>query len=91
MDSKCDYASLALDNFNYREWYKDLDDSPPLEIEEEKYYTASSMPFLKDDWKKGKGLKILIPGKVLNRLPTLLAQIKAGFNSSKLKKTKLDK
>ena len=91
MDSKCDSASLTLYKFNYREWDKDLEDSPPLEVDEEKNYTASSMPFLKYDWKKGKGLKILIPSKVLTRLPTLLAQIKAGINSSKLKNTKLDK
>ena len=32
-----------------------------------------------------KGLKILIPSKQLTRLPVLLAQIKAGNNSYKLK------
>ena len=31
------------------------------------------------------GLKILTPNKLLARLPALLAQIKAGNNSSKLK------
>ena len=35
---------------------------------------------------KGKELKILIPYKLLTRLPILLAQIKAGNNSYKLKK-----
>ena len=35
--------------------------------------------------KEGKGLKILTPNKLLTRLPILLAQIKAGNNSHKLK------
>ena len=34
---------------------------------------------------KGKGLKMLTPNKVLTRLPVLLAQIKAGNNSYKLR------
>ena len=34
---------------------------------------------------KGAGLKILTDKQILNRLPILLAQIKAGNNSNKLK------
>ena len=34
---------------------------------------------------QGKGLKILTPNQMLNRLPLALAQLKAGNNSSKLK------
>ena len=34
-----------------------------------------------------KGLKIVTPSKLLTRLPILLAQIKAGNNSYKLKMT----
>ena len=34
---------------------------------------------------KGKGLKILTPNQMLNRLPITLAQLKAGNNSEKLK------
>ena len=44
---------------------------PPLEVDEEK--------------EEGKGFKILTPNKLLTRLPTLLAQIKAGNNSYTLK------
>ena len=33
---------------------------------------------------EGKGLKILIPNQMLSRLPTSLAQLKAGNNSQKL-------
>ena len=44
------------------------------------------MPSIKGDQvKKVKGLKILTPKKLLTRLPILLAQIKAGKNSYKLK------
>ena len=38
-----------------------------------------------DTSKKGEGLKILTNQQMLNRLPVLLAQIKAGNNSIKLK------
>ena len=50
----------------------DLSDMPPLEGDEEEV-------------KEGIGLKISTPNKLLNRLPILLAQIKAGNNSCKLK------
>ena len=45
---------------------------PPSEGDEEKV-------------KEGKGLKILTPNKLLTKLPILLAQIKAGNNSNKLR------
>ena len=38
-----------------------------------------------DTSKKGEGLKILTNKQMLNRLPILLAQIKAGNNSKSLK------
>ena len=46
------------------------------------------MPLLEgtEEVKEGKGLKILTPDKLLTRLLILLAQIKAGKNSYKLKK-----
>ena len=46
------------------------------------------MPSLESDeeeLKEGKGLKVLTPKKLLTRLPILLARIKAGHNSYKLK------
>ena len=43
---------------------------PPLEV---------------DEVKEEAGLKILTPNKLLTRLPKILAQIKAGNNSYKLK------
>ena len=50
----------------------DIPDMPPLEGNERV--------------KEGKGLKILAPNKFLTRFPMLLAQIKTGYNSYKLKK-----
>ena len=41
--------------------------------------------------KQRKGIKILTPNQMLNRLPISLAQIKAGNNSEKLKIQKLGK
>ena len=38
-----------------------------------------------EEVKEEKGLKILTPNKLLTRLPILLAQIKAGNSSSKVK------
>ena len=37
MDPKYDPANLTLDEYDYSEWYKELDDLPPLEGDEEKY------------------------------------------------------
>ena len=39
-----------------------------------------------EEVKEGKGIKILTSNKLLTRLPLLLAQIKAGNNSYKVKK-----
>ena len=35
--------------------------------------------------KKGHGLKILTPNQMFSRLPITLAQLKAGYNSKKVK------
>ena len=37
--------------------------------------------------KYGKEVKIITPGKLLTKLPVLLAQIKTGYNSLKLENT----
>ena len=50
---------------------EELNDLPPLEGDEEV--------------KEGKGLKTLSPNKLLTKLPIILAQVKAGNNSNKLK------
>ena len=43
------------------------------------------MPTIEEKATEEKGLKILTPNKLLNRIPVLLAQIKARHNSCKLK------
>ena len=48
------------------------------------------MPELEDEKsaaqiQKGKGLQILTPGQMITRLPILLAELKPGNNSNKLK------
>ena len=42
-------------------------------------------PPLEDEKTIGHGLKILTPQQIITRLPILLAQLKAGNNSQKLK------
>ena len=43
------------------------------------------LKFNKQNQQKGQGIKILTPNQMLNRLPIVLAQLKAGNNSNKLK------
>ena len=68
-----DYSvrSGSKDEFTDKEESADLSDIPRLEGDEEV--------------KEGKGLKILTPNKLLTRLLVVLAQIKPGNNSYKLK------
>ena len=61
---------------------------PPLQHDEEKFVDIQPVVQLeveKEEVKEGKRLKILTPNKLLTRLSVLLAQIKAGSNSYKLK------
>ena len=55
-----------------KEEFEDLPPMPTLEGDEEVV-------------KEGKGVKIVTPNKLITRLPILLAQIKAGNNSHRLK------
>ena len=63
------------------------DDLPPLEGDEKSEETIAEKVKLSLRKRKneGTGLKFLTPDKLLTRLPILLAQIKAGNNSNKLK------
>ena len=83
IELKYDPTNLFLKTYNFDPWFEneestnreefvDLSDMQPLEGDEKEV-------------KEGKGLKILTPNKLLTRLPTLPAQIKAGNNSDKLK------
>ena len=80
LDQEFKPINLKLKDYDYGGWFTEeelddeekLDELPPLEGNEEEV-------------KEGKGLKILTPNKLLIRFPTLLAQIKTGSNSYKLK------
>ena len=56
---------------------------PPLESDKEDFVDTQTIARL--EVKERKGLKFLTPKKLFTRLPVLLAQIKAGHNSCKLK------
>ena len=43
------------------------------------------LKFNEQNQQEGKGIKILTPNQMLDRLPTALAQLQAGKNSNKLK------
>ena len=64
-------SSINLDDFTYGENYDELDEE--------------DRELLRNMNKEGKGLKMLTNKQMLNRLPILLAQVKAGNNSKKLK------
>ena len=83
MHPKYDPESLFVKTYNYDAWSENEELT-----DKEESVDSSDMPPLEDDEeevKEGKGLKILTPNKFLARLPILLAQIKTGNNSYKLK------
>ena len=96
-----DPSNLFLKGFKYNKWdkiYKDESKSQPEETIAERVKlrrgkendeNLCDMPLLEGDEevvKKGKGVKNFTSNKLLNRLPILLAQIKAGKQFTQLKK-----
>ena len=70
---------MKLKYYGYDGWFtKELDDDTELE-------DTSLLEGDGKDVKEGKGWNILTPSKLLTRLSILLAQIKVGNNSNKLK------
>ena len=69
--------NLRLEDYDYYRWFtvEELDYKEQLD----------DMPPLGDEELKKKGLKVLTPNKLFSRLLILLAEIKAGNNSNKLK------
>ena len=61
------------------------DDEKKIEKPNEIVDAVVALLDLNEQNQKGKGLKILTPEQMLNRLPISLAQSKAGNNSQKLK------
>ena len=69
---KKDYSEETADYLKYIE-------------EQDKGQKRFSDDYDSNGWSSGSGLKILTNKQILNRLPILLAQIQAGYNSIKLK------
>ena len=84
MGRKYDPTNLILDAYNYDKWYTEESEYSTAKNDEEK---LDDLPPLEDykEVKEGRGLKILTTNKLLTRLSVLLAQIKTGYNSNKLK------
>ena len=75
-----------LKDYDYDGWFteEELDDKT-LECDEEELDNTQLLQGDKEEVKQGNGIKILTLNKVSTRPPVLLAQIKAGNNSYKLK------
>ena len=84
MGLKYDPTNLILDAYNYDKWYTEESEYSTAKNDEEE---LDDLPPLEDykEVKERRGLKILTTNKLLTRLSVLLAQIKTGYNSNKLK------
>ena len=82
MEHKYKSTKLFPEECNWDDWFENEESS----VKEESV-DLSDMPTLEDneEIKEGKRLNILTPNKLLTRLPIILAQMKAGNNSYKLK------
>ena len=83
MNSNYKPKKLFIEGYNYNDWSENVESS-----DKEESVDLPDMPPLEDDEKEvkeRKGLKILTPNKLFTRSPILLAQIKVGNNSYKLK------
>ena len=101
LDHKYDSVNLFLETFNCEDWFENKESSDPTrksdkeestdttrKTDKEEFVDLSDMPPLEgheEELKEGKELKILTPNKLLNKLQMLLAEIKAGKKSYKLK------
>ena len=87
LGNKYDPINLFLETYNYNVWFENEELSDATKTDE-KSTDLPPMPPLESDEeeaKERKRSKILTPNKLLTRSSTLLAQIKAGNNSYKLK------
>ena len=86
LDKKLKPINLKLKDYDYDGWFteEELDDKT-LEGHEEELDDLLPLEGDEREAIEGKVLKTLTPNKLLTRLQVLLAQIKAGNNSYKLK------
>ena len=80
-------SSFRVKLWRKKAYDEDLSDTPLLEDDNSDEFIdiLDKPPLEGEEVKEEKGLKILTPNKSLTRLPILLAQVKAGNNSYKLK------
>ena len=87
MEHKYDPDKLFLQTCNYDVWFKNEESSDKEELTDKE--ESTDLPTISalegDEVKEGKKIKNLTRNDVLTRLPMLLAQIKAGNSSYKLK------
>ena len=80
---------LFIERYDYSMWSKNEEESTDKEesIDKKESVELPDTPQLEvdEEVKKVKRLTVLTPNKLLTRLPILLAQIKAGNNTNKLK------
>ena len=80
--------NLKIKGYDYDKLYNEKSNEVYDAYGEEQHVGLSEMSLLQSDEeevKEGKQLKTLTPNKLLIKLPILLAQIKGGSNSYKLK------
>ena len=100
IDNKYDPCKLFLKVYKYDTLYKEDEEKSTLQpektipervklrkqkVDDEDLSNLPTLEGNEEEVKEGKGLKIIVQNKLLTRIPILLAQIKAGNNSSKLK------
>ena len=85
--NKYNPINLFRETNKYDEWFENEEstDTTRKSNKEDSLDLSDIPPLEGDEVKEGKRLKNLTPNKLLTRLPILLAQIKAGNNSHKLK------
>ena len=90
MGNKYNPINSFLETYNYNWWFENGEsyNTTSRKSDKEESIDLSHMSpqeGVEEEVKQGKELKTLTPNKLLTRFPILLAQMKAGNNSCKLK------
>ena len=86
LNQKFKLINLKLKDYDYDGWSTEEElDNKRLEGDEEGLNYLPPQEDVEEEVKEEKGMKILTSNELSTRLPILLAQIKAGNNSYKLK------
>ena len=86
LGKKYDSKNLFLEGYDYSVWSEEMPNKEETSDKEELTDIPPMLPVGDEEKvKEGKGLQVLTSNKLLTRVPTVVAQIKAGNNSYKLK------